>query len=119
MSTPDGLGFGSFFDRHVITGGTLNITPLAEVRLKPQNNHTTWWIPFTHNTQPCRHQLEATAAPHQSGPNESAAGSRALNDHIVYFRGRPASVSGTCTAGTTSAILHLSCPELRVPVPVR
>ena len=32
--TPGGIFFAIFFDRHFITGGTLNTTPHSDVRLK-------------------------------------------------------------------------------------
>ena len=52
----------------------------------------------------------ATPAPHQSGPNESSACSRASSDdHLAFSRDHFAYVvTGTGTTGTTSGILYSS-----------
>ena len=64
--------------------------------------------------------MEATAAPHQSGPSESAACSSASSDdHVVCFRDQPACVTGTGTTDVTSATPSPTpCPKTRLRVPV-
>ena len=65
--------------------------------------------------------MEATASLHQSGPNESAASTPPVSaapaplatatSFILHFRDQPAYVTGTGTAGNTSA----TAPPTAVP----
>ena len=52
ISTTGDIVFGSFFDGHFITEGTMNTTPHTEVRLKTASptHHATSRISFAHNT---------------------------------------------------------------------
>ena len=85
----------------------LNTTPLTEACLKPSNAKMITSIggyhPPTTRTGMVDTSMEATATPHQRGPNESAACSRASSDgHAVgCFREQFAYVDGTGTTGTT------------------
>ena len=104
-----------FFDRHFITGGTLNTTPPSDVGLETYQNpkYHTRGTPFTHNTgMDTGNSMEATAtaAAHHSGPIEPAArtppvpAAAASRARITSFFSGSSLPTGTGTGTATPAV---------------
>ena len=109
MSTSRNILFGSCFDHHFITGGTLNTTPHTEVRLKTASSSKLITPPRGYRSPATRTGMdastEATALLHQSGPDESAASTL------------PVPAVPASRAATTPFIAGISPPTLPAMAP--